>query len=204
MFYLTLLIERAPSSSVIEIMRFGNFVSIASLASLTFAPGVVALLGSSCLRALNDVGKAPSLLIEHLQQAACGNGCQPMLGQWDSRLRSDILAGLVEDGAHYCGYPEGQEPLLQLFEKMYDGVTSKCQSEIHDQHLCRGGHSLRPFLDCIERNSAWVVSRSIHNLVPHLTEERCRKGTEYILGDQLWKVDFPKRIKPYVHACHEL
>lgn len=185
-------------------MRFTRVAKTAAFAWLGLAPTAMAALGISCITAIDSMSRVPGLLIEHLRQEVCGFGCEPKLDQWAHRLKTEILSDLVDDGARYCDAAEIKNDFLAFLDDIYDTTVRKCESTVHDNHLCTTDTTMQPFIDCVNRAARPAVLKSLPRVARFMSDERCRKGAEYFTGDQLWEHDFRVRIKPYVHQCREL
>ncbi|KAH8424222.1 uncharacterized protein LDX57_001980 [Aspergillus melleus] len=197
-------------------MKFSGAMNIAALAALSFSPVAlaaldfssvaVALLNPSCRDAVDSISRMSSHIIQNMQKYACAAGCEPVISQWDSEVKNDIVDALIEDGVRYTGIhdPVAQKKFAAGINEVFVTVTTKCQDKFEDKHLCHDPDSLNPFVQCIDDNSRAAVVKSLRGLLPYMSEQRCRKVADYFNSDQLWKEDFPEHFKEYVDQCHDL
>jgi hypothetical protein len=111
---------------------------------------------------------------------------------------------LVDDGIRYCDYPEIKDNFIKFLDNLYDSTTRKCKGKLQDKHLCQDDEGMQPFLDCLNNNAFSAVASSLPRLARYMSEEKCKKATEYFTSAQLWETDFPYHLQPCINQCHEL
>lgn len=171
-------------------------------AGLSLTPGVSAVLGTSCLSAASTLDKLPGRFLEKSREYMCQAGCHPKPNHW-RKYGKEFISGLADDGASFCQIdsPEGKDALIQYLDAKYMEVLDKCEPKLNDSHLCQESEESHEFQKCV--NSTNVPSRRLAKLIPHTSEERCKKVDAYLNSEQLWDEHFPARAKNYLQHCHQ-
>ncbi|GFF29322.1 hypothetical protein IFM51744_00810 [Aspergillus udagawae] len=179
-------------------MRPSQFFTLLAAVS----PAVNALLGSSCISAVNSLNKTPALFIEAGQRVACQAGCKPKPAEW-LKYGREFVNGVVEDGAAYCQIDDGQDVLAEYLDQIFHDVMDRYEAKLDDNHLCGDPEQLSEFKNCVLSNR-WhsLSSPRLSSLLPYASEGRCKLVDSYINSSQLWDHDFPKRAKKYIGNCH--
>ena len=173
-------------------------------AGLSLTPGVHAVLGTSCLSAASSLHKVPGRFLEKSHEYACQAGCQPKPAHW-RKYGKEFISGLVEDGASFCQIdsPEGKDALIQYLDAKYTEVLGKCEPKLSNSHVCDESEESNEFQKCISSSGRQVPSGGMVRLLPHISEERCKKVDEYLNSEKLWEEHFPARGKTYIEHCHQ-
>ncbi|KAE8381627.1 hypothetical protein BDV26DRAFT_289266 [Aspergillus bertholletiae] len=185
-------------------MKLTSPIAIASIACSGMIPAVSALLGTSCISAVNALAQLPGLLIEHMQRQTCAHGCEPTVQTWQHAIKGQVIGELVDDGVKYCDAPDAREAFTSFLDQLMSGTADKCKDKLDTRHLCHDPDAVQPFIDCVNGKSKSAVAGSMHTLLPYMNEARCKKAAEYFTGEQLWEKDFPEHIQEYISVCHEL
>ncbi|KAJ5733137.1 hypothetical protein N7533_013584 [Penicillium manginii] len=125
--------------------------------------------------------------------------CQPTLDLWGHRLKN----GLLMMASAIATIPKSKTTLSN-FSTTSTILLQENEGKLQDKHLCQDDEGMQPFLDCLNNNAFSAVASSLPRLARYMSEEKCKKATEYFTSAQLWETDFPYHLQPCINQCHEL
>ncbi|PLB53960.1 hypothetical protein P170DRAFT_6678 [Aspergillus steynii IBT 23096] len=186
-------------------MRPSQALALAFAAGLSLAPGAVAVLGTSCLSAMNTLQELPIEILKHVQEHSCAAGCKPQLGHWSKYGKQAVLEPIVEDGSKRTELPEGKEAMVDYIDAIFKSVESQCHDQIDGRaHFCDDAEKINPFMECARKEVHASSAHELPKLTKHMNEKSCKKVEEYAKSPALWDEDFPKHFQNYVEKCDEL
>lgn len=186
-------------------MRLSQVVTFTFAAGVSLAPGAVAVLGSSCLAAVNTIQQLPYEILKHVQEHSCEAGCKPKLSHWNEYGKRAVLEPIVNDGAKRTELPEGKQAMIDYIDAIFQSVEAQCQDQIDERmHFCEQPEKYNPFMECARKEISASSAREMPRLAEHMNEKSCKKVHEYATSSELWDQDFPKHFQSYVERCDEL
>lgn len=175
-------------------------------AGLSLTPGVSAGLGfgASCLSAERSLAKVPSRFLEKLYEHACEAGCQPKPDQWHTYGKK-ALNDMIDEGEKFCQIdsPDGKEALTRYLDAEYTEMVDKCAPKLKDSNLCEESDEKNEFQKCIKSSVRTIPSGRLAKLLPHISEDRCKKVNAYLNSKEMWDEHLVARGKSYLEHCHD-
>ncbi|KAH8432881.1 uncharacterized protein LDX57_010514 [Aspergillus melleus] len=186
-------------------MRPSQALTLAFAAGISLAPGAFAVLGTSCVKAVNAMQQLPFDILTHVQEHSCEAGCKPKLSHWSKFGKQEVLEPVVEDGAKRNDLQEGKQAMIDYLDAVFQSVESQCQDQIDDRgHFCEDSEKINPFLECARKEINASSARELPRLTEHMNDDSCKKVEKYAKSPELWDEDFPKHFQRYVERCDEI
>ncbi|KAI9038142.1 uncharacterized protein KD926_011277 [Aspergillus affinis] len=185
-------------------MRLSQTFTLAFAAGLSLAPGALAVLGTSCVKAVNAMQQLPFDILTHVQEHSCEAGCKPKLSHWSKFGKKEVMEPIVEEGAKRNNLKEGKQAMVDYLDAVFQSVESQCQDQIESKHFCEDSDQMNPFLECARKEINASSARELPRLTKHMNDDSCEKIEKYAKSPELWDEDFPKHFQRYVERCDEL